>query len=93
MAAKKKEAAKKDAPKRKVIMVTTDDGREIKRVEYIRELYAEGMKPAEIAKKLGVRYQIVWQALKKVRKPKEEEEAVSEAPVEAVLEVEDDEEF
>jgi len=95
MAAKKKKA-EESKPKRQVAMVTLDDGTTMKRTDYIRKLFQEGMRPAEIAKKLDIRYQYVWQALRKIRKPKTETEGeVAEAPaqVEDAFEGEEEEEF
>ena len=48
-------------------MITLEDGTEVSRSEYIRQLVEEGMSKAEIAKKLGVEYSVVWQATKKVK--------------------------
>lgn len=48
-------------------MITLEDGTEISRSEYIRQLVEEGMTKADIAKKLGVEYSVVWQATKKVK--------------------------
>lgn len=45
-------------------MITLEDGTEIPRSEYIRQLAAEGMSRGDIAKKLGVEYSVVWQATK-----------------------------
>lgn len=52
-------------------MITLEDGTEISRSEYIRQLVAEGMTKAEIAKKLGVEYSVVWQATKKTKSVEE----------------------
>lgn len=52
-------------------MITLEDGTEISRSEYIRQLVAEGLSKAEIAKKLGVEYSVVWQATKKVKSVEE----------------------
>lgn len=83
MAAKKTKKQEEAKAKRQVIMVTTDDGREIRRTEYIRELWdnGNGMKIGEIAKKLGVKYQIVWQTINNYRKSqaKKAEKAAAEA--------------
>ena len=45
-------------------MITLEDGTEIARSEYIRQLAANGMTRGEIAKELGVEYSVVWQATK-----------------------------
>ena len=64
------------------IMVTTDDGREIGRTDYIKELAAAGMTRGAIAKKLGVVYQIVFAATKGVT-VKSSAEAKAEAEANA----------
>lgn len=98
MAAKKNtKKAEESKPKRQVAMVTLDDGTTMKRTDYIRKLYREGMKPAEIAKKLEIRYQYVWQALRKIRKTEaakteDVEQNVAEVPAEDVFEGEEEEE-
>jgi hypothetical protein len=48
-----------------------------RRIDYIRRRYAEGAKRGEIAKELGVAYQIVFAATKK---PKEAAPAADAAP-------------
>lgn len=45
-------------------MVTLDNGEQISRSAYIRQLFAEGKTRAEIAKELDVAYPVVWQATK-----------------------------
>jgi len=75
---KKKETPKK---KREVAMVTLEDGTTMKRVDYIRKLYKEGMKKSEIAKKLDIPYQYVWQATRKLDQAEQAEE-VPAAPEE-----------
>lgn len=45
-------------------MVTLEDGTEVSRAEYIRQLAASGMERGEIAKQLDVPYSVVWQATK-----------------------------
>lgn len=104
MAAKKTKKQEETKAKRQVIMVTTDDGREIRRTEYIRELWdnGNGMKIGEIAKKLGVKYQIVWQTINNYRKSQakkaekaaaEAEEANAEASANLEVDEEDEDEF
>ena len=91
----KKSTAKKDTEKkakRQVVMVTTDDGRTIKRAEYIRELFQSGMKMSEIAKKLGIPYQYVWQATRKLRQNAKAEEATETSAAGASADVFEDEE-
>lgn len=63
-------AKKAKKTKREVAYVTTDDGRVIKRTEYIRELWndGQGMTISQIAKKLEIPYQYVWQAVNRLRK-------------------------
>lgn len=51
-----------------------------KRVDYIRRRFAEGATRSEIAKELGVRYQIVFAATKAPKAPAEE--TAAEAPAE-----------
>lgn len=51
--------------------VTLEDGTVISRSEYIRQLAAEGMTRADIAKELGVEYSVVWQATKKLKSTEE----------------------
>lgn len=45
-------------------MITLEDGTEMPRAEYIRQLFAEGKTRGEIAKELNVEYSVVWQATK-----------------------------
>lgn len=47
------------------------DGKMISRSEYIRQLAAEGMARADIAKQLEVEYSVVWQATKKMKSVEE----------------------
>ena len=63
---------------RAVIMKHPKTGKEVRRVDYIREQYNDGKDPSrprgEIARELGVPYQIVFAATKKQpEKPKEAE--------------------
>ena len=46
------------------IMITTADGASMRRIDYIRQEFAKGRKRGEIAKELGVAYQIVFAATK-----------------------------
>lgn len=46
------------------VMITLEDGTSIARTEYIRKLAEEGMEKKDIAKKLEIPYQTVFQALK-----------------------------
>lgn len=46
------------------IMITTPDGAQMRRIDYIRQEFAKGRKRGEIAKELGVAYQIVFAATK-----------------------------
>lgn len=43
-----------------------------KRVDYIRRRFAEGVKRGEIAKELGVKYQVVFAATKQPKAPEGE---------------------
>lgn len=60
-------------------MVITDDGVEMPRAEYIRQLEATGMSKGDIAKKLGVEYSVVWQATKKQKTDQEKFTALIES--------------
>lgn len=46
------------------IMITTPSGEQMRRIDYIRQEFAKGRKRGEIAKELGVAYQIVFAATK-----------------------------
>ena len=46
------------------IMITTAEGTQMRRIDYIRQEFAKGRKRGEIAKELGVAYQIVFAATK-----------------------------
>lgn len=48
----------------RTIIVETEDGRKLPRAEYIRELFVQDMPRGDIARKLGVQHQIVFQATK-----------------------------
>ena len=75
MAAKKKTTKKNSEeakPKRQVAMVTLDDGTQMKRTDYIRKRFLEGASRSEIAKELGIPYQYVWQATRKLKKAEDE---------------------
>ena len=45
-------------------VITLEDGTEISRTDYIRQRVAEGMSKSELAKELGVSYNVIWQATK-----------------------------
>lgn len=57
------------------IMITTASGESMRRIDYIRQEFAKGRKRGEIAKELGVAYQIVFAATK----PAKDEAAPAEA--------------
>lgn len=58
----------------RTVMVEDDGGGKITRVAYIKREFAKGRKRGEIAKELGVPFQIVYAATKPA-KPKEEKAA------------------
>ena len=72
-AATKDEDAPEGARQGGKVMITLEDGSEVARVEYIRELYAdgEGMTRREIADKLSCDYAVVWAATKEDKKEDE----------------------
>ena len=64
------------------IFLTEGPGKGKARVDYIRKEFKKGRKRGEIAKELGVAYQIVFAATKEP-KPKEGEKAGAKPPVAA----------
>ena len=73
------ETTKATGQGRAVMITSPKTGEQVRRIDYIKEQFAAGVSRGDIARELGVKYQIVFQATKA---KKEEGEEAAEATTE-----------
>lgn len=75
------------------VMITLEDGSQVERTAYIRQLVAEGHERKDVAKLLGVEYNVVYQATKVVKTLEEKFATAVEVVAKYADKVENVEEF